>query len=281
MTLQSKQSAQSAGGGGPPEAEGRLRVGEVLVAAARAAGDPRRIPDALCEEGVRLLPVTGASVSISGGRGVQMTWCATDRVAARLAELQYTVGDGPGQTALDRGAPVLAADLAGRRDACRWPIFAHEAVGLGVSAVFSLPLGVSDAVIGTLDLYCDRVGGLSEPDLRIALWVRDAVTCALLDLRSTCAGTEEGAVDEVASWVGASGAGHTEVHRAVGMVMVQLDADPEQALDRMRARAFAEGRTISQIARKVLARRLRFRPEPDVRCGESRGGESGEGDADE
>ncbi|MCZ0988502.1 ANTAR domain-containing protein [Streptomyces diastatochromogenes] len=113
-------------------------------------------------------------------------------------------------------------------------------------------LGVGGTAIGTLDLYCDRAGGLSEPDLRTALWVRDAMTDALTGLRPT---GEEG---DVASWVHGSQADHTEVHQAVGMVMVQLDVDPEQALDRMRARAFAEGRTVTQVARKVLARKIRF-----------------------
>ncbi|MFG2120951.1 GAF and ANTAR domain-containing protein [Streptomyces sp. NPDC048710] len=249
---QSGQSQQSAGGGVPPEAEGRSRVGAALAAAARGAGDPRRVPVALCTACVRLLPVTGASVSLSGGRGIRVTWCASDRVAARLAELQYTVGEGPCQTALDEGAPVFAADLAGRRDTCRWPIFAHEAVGLGAAAVFSLPLGVTGTAIGTLDLYRDRPGGLSEPDLRTALRVQDAMTDALTDLRPR---GEEG---ETASWVCASQADHTDVQQAVGMVMVQLDLDPEQALDRIRARAFAEGRTVSQAARRVLARGLRL-----------------------
>lgn len=273
-----------AGGGKSADSRGRLRVSEALAAAAREVTDPRRVPDALCTACVRLLPVSGASVSISGGRGIQMTWCASDRVAARLAELQYTMGDGPCHSALEQGAPVLAPDLTAGRDARRWPIFAHEAVGLGVSAVFSLPLGVSGAALGTLDLYCDRVGGLSEPDLRTALWVRDAVTYALMSTQPTHRGTEEATDEEVASWVEASEADHTEVYQAVGMVMVQLDADPEQALDRMRARAFVEGRTVSQVAREVLARRLRFEPEPggDRRAGPQddgrRDGEGRDGD---
>ncbi|TVZ97652.1 ANTAR domain-containing protein [Streptomyces sp. BK340] len=247
MTMQYGQSQQSAGGGVPSEAEGRSRVGAALAAAARGAGDPWRVPDALCRACVRLLPVTGASVSLSGGRGIRVTWCASDQVAARLAELQYTVGEGPCQTALDQGAPVFAADLAGRRDTCRWPVFAHEAVGLGAAAVFSLPLGVTGIAIGTLDLYCDRPGALSEPDLRTALWVREAMTDALTELRPR----EEDW--DTTSWVSASQADHTEVQQAVGMLMVQLDLDPEQALDRIRARAFAEGRTVSQLARRVLA----------------------------
>ncbi|MEU2059535.1 GAF and ANTAR domain-containing protein [Streptomyces sp. NPDC013455] len=264
-----EESAAPAGGGVPSDAEVRLRVTETLAAAVRRADEPRAVPGALCAACVRLLPVTGSSVSISGGKGIRVTWCASDRVAARLAELQYTVGDGPCQTALDQGTPVIAPDLAQGSDARRWPIFAHEAVGLGVRAVFSLPLGVGGAAIGTLDLYSDRAGGLAEPDLRTALWVRDAVTYSLMNLQAARggagrdpAGGEEDPEDEAASWVAASEADHTEVHRAVGMVMVQLDVDSEQALDRLRARAYADGRTVSQLAREVLARRLSFRPEP-------------------
>ncbi|WP_236053964.1 GAF and ANTAR domain-containing protein [Streptomyces musisoli] len=259
-------SGSSAGGGLPPDAEVRLRVSETLAAAARGADDPQAVPSALCAACVRLLPISGASVSISGGTGIRMTWCASDRVSARLAELQYTVGDGPCQSALDEGAPIIAADLSRGPDARRWPIFAHEAVGLGVRAVFSLPLGVSGAAVGTLDLYSHRSGGLAEPDLRTALWVRDAVTFALMNLQAgdhggTGEDTGEDTENEVASWVAASEADHTEVYQAVGMVMVQLDVDPEQSLDRLRARAYAEGRTVSQVARDVLARRLSFRPD--------------------
>ncbi|MEU6776395.1 GAF and ANTAR domain-containing protein [Streptomyces sp. NPDC046759] len=257
-----KPPEEPSGGGGAPDAEIRLRISETL-AAALGADDPQQVPGVLCEACIRLLPVSGSSVSISGGKGVRVTWCASDRVAARLAELQYTVGDGPCQTALDQGAPVIAADLADGPDARRWPIFAHEAVGLGVRAVFSLPLGVNGAAIGTLDLYSEIAGGLAEPDLRTALCVRDAVTYALISLQTAGPdGTGADAEDEAASWVVASEADHTEVYQAVGMVMVQLDLDPEQALDRMRARAFADGRTVSQVAREILARKLRFQKEP-------------------
>ncbi|MFJ4523201.1 GAF and ANTAR domain-containing protein [Streptomyces sp. NPDC088810] len=262
MSMPPEKYGPSAGGGGPPEAEVRLRVREMLDAAARGTDDPQAVPGALCTACVRLLPVTGCSVSISGGTGIRVTWCASDRVAARLAELQYTLGDGPCQDALDRGAPILAADLTRGPDAGRWPIFAHEAVALGARAVFSLPLGVTGAAIGTLDLYSEQAGGLAAPDLRVALWVRDAVTFALMNLRvSGCGGPDEDTEDAVASWVAASEADHTEVYQAVGMVMVQLDVDPEQALDRLRARAYADGRTVSQVAREVLSRRLNFRPE--------------------
>jgi hypothetical protein len=250
------------GGGEPSQPEDRLRVSQALAAAAKGL-DPGDVPEALCRACVALLPVSGASVSISGGATVQATWCASDPTAARLAEAQYTLGDGPCQSALRQAAAVVAADLTEAPDSGRWPVFAHDAVALGVRAVFSVPLGVGGAAVGTLDLYRHTPGGLSERDLRIALWTRDAVTFALIDLHARSHAAERAREEGVASWMEASEAGHGEVYQAVGMVMVQLGLAPEQALDRMRARAFVQGRTVTEVARDVLARRLRFASEPD------------------
>lgn len=253
---------QPSGGGDPSRPEERLRVSRALADAAKGL-HPDDVPTALCRACVSLLPVTGASVSISGGRTVRAIWCASDATAARLAEAQYTLGDGPCQSALDQVSAVLAADLTKAPDSGRWPVFTHEAIGLGVRAVFSLPLGAGGAPIGTLDLYRHTPGGLSERDLRIALWTRDAMTFALMSVHSG-SGAADGAGEEgVASWMEASEADHGEVYQAVGMVMVQLSLTPELALDRLRARAFAQGRTVTEVARDVLARRLRFASDPD------------------
>ncbi|OIJ96240.1 hypothetical protein BIV25_19650 [Streptomyces sp. MUSC 14] len=231
-----------------------------MLASASEGVDTQQVPEALCRACVRLLPVTGASVSISGGPIARAIWCATGRVAARLAEAQYTLGEGPCQAALGTAGPVLAADLAEEPDSRRWPVFAHEAVGLGVRAVFSLPLGTDEAAIGTLDMYRDRPGGLSASQLGIALRARDAITLALMNLLPEH-GSERVPEDEGASWMRASQAEHSEVYQAMGIVMVQLRADPAEALDRMRARAFVQGRTVTEVARDVVARRSGFRPE--------------------
>ena len=52
--------------------------------------------------------------------------------------------------------------------------------------------------------------------------------------------------------------GRAEVHQATGMVLVQLDVTAEVALARMRAYAFVEQRLLIDIARHVVARKLRF-----------------------
>ncbi|MFD6291293.1 GAF and ANTAR domain-containing protein [Streptomyces sp. NPDC060205] len=263
----------------PSDLEDRRRVTEAFTSLA-SSSEVQRVPELLCAACVDLLPVTGASISITGSRTARALWCASDDTAARLAEAQYTLGDGPCQSALDRAAPVLAPDLTQGPDARRWPVFAHQAVELGVRAVFSLPLGAGALAIGTLDLYRDTVGALSPRDLRIALLARDAVTFAVLNLEAASDGFVSADEAGVASWVDAAEADHVEVHQAVGMVMVQIGVDPEQALDRLRAHAFSEGRTVTEVAQEILARTLRFRPEADDNQHKGRGRLGDEGDGD-
>ena len=55
--------------------------------------------------------------------------------------------------------------------------------------------------------------------------------------------------------------GRAEVHQAVGMVLVQLEVTPQEALARMRAYAFLHQRLLIDVAHDVIARRLRFTEE--------------------
>jgi hypothetical protein len=51
---------------------------------------------------------------------------------------------------------------------------------------------------------------------------------------------------------------HAAVHQAAGMVSVQLGVSVADALVRLRAHAFAADRPLTQVAREVIARTLRF-----------------------
>ncbi|WP_282694143.1 GAF domain-containing protein [Streptomyces sp. CC208A] len=219
------------------------RVAEHLAASASGT-EPAELPAALCRACVDLLDVTGASASLAGEAEAQVLWWSSDPVAERLAEIQYSLGEGPCRNALTLAAPVLAADLADGPDARRWPVFARQAVALGVRAVFSLPLGSSRLAIGTLDLHRDEPGPLAERDRSFTFLAADAITTALLSLH---------AESEGAAWLGTAENDHGEVHQATGMLMVRLGVDSEHALAALRAHAFAEGRTLTETARDVIA----------------------------
>jgi hypothetical protein len=257
------------GPSGPPDDAGpganhgprgtRLDVRAVAALSAALTGpEPTQVPARLCAVCADLLPVSGASVSLSGGDASRALWWSSDRTAGQLAEAQYTFGDGPCQRALDLVAPVLAADLTRGADARRWPVFAQYAVGLGVRAVYSFPLGSESSAVGTLDLYSSRTGPLDDRDLRVALIAADAITYALQVLH-TAPGDAETADDAGSgAWLLAAESDHEEVHQATGMVMVQRDLGYDQALALLRARAFASGRTVSEVSRDVVERKVRL-----------------------
>ena len=86
------------------------------------------------------------------------------------------------------------------------------------------------------------------------LFYADAVLMLALDERG---GLAAGAVDLLdAGFTGR----RAEIHQAVGMVSVQLGVSLTDALVALRARAYAEGRAIAQVAADVIARRLSFAP---------------------
>ncbi|MFH8487755.1 GAF and ANTAR domain-containing protein [Streptomyces longisporoflavus] len=240
------------------EKEDVARYAAALQAAAQEP-DPLRRPAVLCELCVHELDLSGSSITVSDGSDrVRATWWSSDPVAGRLAETQYNLGDGPCRTALTLNAPVLVADLARGPDARRWPVFAQQAVELGVRAVYSLPLGSAASVIGTLDLYSKRPGLLSERSLRFGLLIADAITLALIEahVQSREPQHEPPGHRDLTSWLEGAEVDHTEIHQATGVIMYTLELDAQQALARLRAHAFSQGQSLGQVARDVILRRV-------------------------
>jgi GAF domain-containing protein len=229
-------------------------VGLLAEAAAEGTDQPRRI----CELCAELLGITGAGISmvtVAGHRGVV---CATDDVSARIEELQFSLGEGPCMDATRSGGPVLVPDLQEHDELAteRWPAFLAGAVEAGVSAVFAFPLRIGAISVGALDLYRDRPGELRRPQLAAALIAADTAAVALLHLdQEGVAGFSDD--DDLRS------AYRLEVHQATGMVRAQLDIPIEEAFVRLRARAFATGRPLADLAKSVVERRIRFSQEDE------------------
>jgi hypothetical protein len=214
------------------------------------AGTGRQALERLCVGSVRHLSLSGAGVSVVTGSGTRDIVFATDRVSAQIEDLQVSLGEGPCIDAWLSRQPVLEPDLS-RTSPTRWPVFAPAARAAGAAAVFALPLQVGEARVGALDVYRDRPGGLSDADIADAMRLGDAVTQALLRLEP---GPSDGGPEAAEGGLALT----AEVYQAAGMLTVQLDVDITEALARLRAHAYAEGRPLREVAREVVARRLRL-----------------------
>jgi GAF domain-containing protein len=229
----------------------RVRLWRLVVE--QAHGGPVTIQH-VCAAMVAVTAVDGAAVTVTLPAGLRETVYASGRTAADLAELALTVGEGPSLVAAG-GGPVLVADLASRESLAQWPAFAAAADAMGVRAIFALPLQVGGVRLGVIDLHRGRSGQLSREQVECALLLADTACALLIDSADESIPVPAGREPEQARLQ------HPEVHQATGMIIVQLGASAAVALVRLRAYAYAHDRRLRDVAREVVARRLRFDPD--------------------
>jgi hypothetical protein len=206
----------------------------------------------LCETAAARLSVTGVAVAIPGSFTASELLCVTGPLSRRVEELQLTIGEGPTLEALTGNRAILVDDLTAPEYQGRWPLFAPHAVATGARAIFVLPLRIGAIRGGALALYRDHPGRLPTEDLAEA-WVLSEMALGLLL-------TEQRWSDPQAGYPTSDARFETppEVHQATGMISVQLGISVAEAFIRLRARAFADDRSLSELAADVVARRVRF-----------------------
>ena len=149
------------------------------------------------------------------------------------------------------GQPVFEPDLR-RAGVTRWPAFADPAVQGGARAVFGFPMSVGSVRLGALNLYRDRPGPLTIDQQTDAAIVAAAAGSAVITMQTGAEPGTLGAELEAGSNL------RLVVHQATGVVAEQLGITVTEALIRLRAHAFTQNRTLSDIAHDVVAGSLRF-----------------------
>ncbi|MEV6717541.1 ANTAR domain-containing protein [Lentzea sp. NPDC051208] len=216
-------------------------VEEFTAAASGRAGLAR----GLCAACLHVLPgLDAAALTLRGSARAEEMVGASDEWAARLEEIQYTLGEGPGVAAFRDATPVLVADLSA--DGVRWPGFEAAAAAAGLAAMFAFPLQVGGIRLGTLDLYRRRPGGLTPVAVADATILADVVTYALLEQDDSADEDEQLRMT----------LSYQDVNMATGMLAAQLRISLEDAFARLRAHAFSSGHSVLDVARELLERRI-------------------------
>lgn len=239
--------------------------------------------DVLCRAAAEHLDVAAVAVSVPIiGTGAD-TIAAHGPLARAGEELQVILGEGPSLEVLAGAHAVLVEDFAAPGPSTRWPLFAPTAAQAGIASMCVLPMRIGAARFGALVIYLDRPGNL-RPE-RLA----DALLFALLGLnllvehladthpdyganfaRTGTASAPDEDEDEDTAYVRRFVDDRPQIHQATGIISIQLGVDLPTALLRLRARAFAEGRLLSELSADVLSRTVRFTD--DGPGGEARGG---------
>lgn len=153
---------------------------------------------------------------------------------------------------------MLIADLADPRTQ-RWPGFGPALLALDIRGVFAMPIAVNGRYVGALTLFRRLPGMLHSDDVAGAMSAAELAELPLLDLMAT---DLDAAVNDPDSdaWAELHALCRDEMAEATGMLTAQLDMAPADALARLRAHAYATGRSATDVARDISQRRLRLEP---------------------
>jgi hypothetical protein len=235
-------------------AERWVRAQQLIAEQPGVADRPGNVADRLrriCGAATTALSASGTGVSVMTGESNWGFAVASDPASQHLEELQFTLGEGPCVDAMATRLPVLVPDVADGATN-RWPMYASAVQEYGVRSVFAFPLRTGAASIGVLDVFRARAGRMTQEDVAQSLTFAEIARTTMLDGQDQAhdGGMPDG-FDEAPGY-------RAEVFQAQGMVMVQLGVSLAEALLRMRAYAYAQGRPLAEVARDVVARTLRF-----------------------
>src|SRR5690554_3613840 len=200
---------------------------------------------------VETLKIDRAAISTLGPPFDVETVSASDEVAARIMEFQLDAGEGPGWEAHRIQAPVIVTSLV-KESSVRWPAFTQAVSGFPVRSVYSLPLAIGALSIGAVDLYAGTEHPLPPTAIEKAAKLAAETAIILWEEAVRRHGLPVDTGDGPFS--------RREVHQATGMVIAQLRIPATEALLRIRAHAFASGRSVREISADIIARRLTLEP---------------------
>jgi hypothetical protein len=234
------------------------RLDQIVTALLREQDGEHGLPQRLCEACLEALPVNATALTLSTAEGTHLVLAATEERARGLAELEFTLGEGPAVDASRHGGPVLVGNLGDSEATSRWPVYSRQVSAVGMRSQFSFPLQIGAIRLGVLTLLCEWTGPLVDGDLAEALTFAEAATTVLLHLQDV-----PGVDGALPAEIGARFEMTAEVHQATGIVSVQAAVGMTEALLLLRARAFGSDRTALAVARDVVAGVLRFGNDED------------------
>ena len=222
-----------------------------------AAVDGRRgaeAADRLCDACVTLFDIDAAAISLVFDGSNSGTLGSSGAPARTYDELQFTLGEGPCLESVASRTPVLVADLADP-DEGRWPIYGPALLSYQIRGVFAMPVLVAGEYIGALDFFRAQPGNLDGEHFAGAIVAAELAGVPMLDLLDA---DLQSAVNEPGSnaWTELHSLSRAEVSQATGMLVARLGVEPAEALVRLRAHAYATGRSSTDVARDILERRL-------------------------
>ena len=250
-----------------PRGPGDGFVGPVGGAPGVAGGSLFTGVGAVCDTAARLAGADGAAVAVFAPARSRELVYATDALAQQIDDLQFTLGEGPCLDAYRTGSPQLCPRLDTDVELNLWPAFCDGAEELGARAIFAFPVLTPKHALGVLELYRRTMGDLHPGQREAASVCASAIAATLLANWSShltgaidaVTAIEEASTDPWGPLTAGTQFSRARVYIASGMAAVQLGVSADEALDRLRAYTYAQGRPISDVAADIVGKRLSMR----------------------
>lgn len=202
----------------------------------------------LVEHCAELFDAVAAGILLVSPSGPLEVIVSTSERSEFVEMMQLRAGEGPCVEAVATGQVVSVEDL--RDVADRWPKFAADARQSGFASLHAIPMRLRDSIIGSLNLFRDRVGKLNEPDAIAAKTLADIATISILQQRLVeesilTQGQLQRALDS-----------RVVIEQAKGYIAQSHGLDMDAAFQLIRAHARSTQTRLSVVAADITTGRL-------------------------
>lgn len=202
----------------------------------------------LVEHCADLFDAVAAGILLVDGNGQLEVIVSTSERSEFVEMMQLRAGEGPCVEAVATGQVVSVENL--RDVADRWPKFAADARRSGFASLHAIPMRLRDSIIGSLNLFRDRVGKLNEPDAIAAKALADIATISILQQRLV----EESIVTQ--GQLQRALDSRVVIEQAKGYIAQRHNLDMDAAFQLIRSHARSTQTRLSEVATEIIAGRL-------------------------
>lgn len=197
----------------------------------------------LAARSVELSEASEAGIMLAAGDGKLEVIASSSERAHVLDVLQLQREEGPCWDCFRTGRGIAVEDLEATD---RWPAFAATAQDQGFRSMNAVPLRLRRDVIGALNLFLDRPGGMASADLATVQALADIATIGILEERSVHRAEEATAHFQRAL------ESRVLIEQAKGVVSENLHVDMSTAFELLRGSARRHNRKLTEVAEAVV-----------------------------
>ena len=209
--------------------------------------DPVELMSLLADRSVELLDASAAGLMLKDPLGMPRVLAASSEAAQILELFQLQAEQGPCLDVVNSGQLVESHDLATES---RWPLFAREAMAAGFRSLCAVPMRLRASVIGGLNLFLDRVGGLEPPDVLVGQALADVATITILQDRVSHDATV------LSEQLQTALNSRVVIEQAKGVLAERAGISVSDAFARLRLFARSSNRHLTLVAQDVIDGRL-------------------------